>query len=79
MHASTEAGGVSRMRPLTTVALTPGEPYVFAPGGAHFMLIGLRSPLSPDSGFPMTLHFRDAGDITVAVTVTIPGAGPPSE
>jgi len=79
MHASTEEAGVMRMRPLANVELQAGVPYDFTPGGAHFMLVGLHAPLASDSRYPLTLHFRDAGDVTVNVTVTVPGSGPPSD
>ncbi len=46
MHASSEENGMMRMRPLPTVELKPGETFVFAPGGAHLMLLGLRQPLA---------------------------------
>jgi copper(I)-binding protein len=79
IHESTEEGGVARMRPLTSVELKPDVPYTFAPGGSHFMLVGLHVPLASDSRYPLTLHFRDAGEITVNVPVVVPGSGPPSD
>jgi copper(I)-binding protein len=79
MHTSSEEGGVARMRPLDNVALSPHVMYTFAPGGMHFMLIGLHAPLASDSRYPMTLHFRESGDVAVTVTVTVPGAGPPAD
>lgn len=79
MHTSVEEGGVTRMRPLESVELRPGAPYSFVPGGAHFMLMGLHAPLQPDSTYSMTLRFRDAGDVTIKVTVTAPGVGPPAD
>jgi copper(I)-binding protein len=79
MHTSSAEGGVARMRPLEDVALSPHVMYTFAPGGMHFMLIGLHAPLVSDSRYPMTLHFREAGDVAVTVMVTVPGAGPPAD
>lgn len=73
MHTSTEENGMMRMRPLSTVPLEPGKPFEFAPGGAHFMLMGLRHPLAAGLRFPMTLQFEKAGTRTVQVLVVEPG------
>lgn len=74
MHTSSEENGMMRMRPLPTVALQPGKPFVFAPGGAHFMLLGLRQPLAAGMRFPMTLRFERAGALNVQVQVVEPGS-----
>lgn len=74
MHTSIETDGVMQMRPLPVVELKAGQPFAFAPGGAHFMLIGLHAPLVADSRFPLTLQFRNAGEIMVAVPVLPPGS-----
>src|SRR5688572_25581177 len=34
MHTSSEENGMMKMRPLPTVSLEAGKPFVFAPGGA---------------------------------------------
>lgn len=70
MHATTEDGGMMKMRPLQNVELAPDQLFAFEPGGAHFMLIGLHAPLEPGSRFPMTLRFQNAGEIAVEVSVT---------
>lgn len=69
MHTSSEQNGMMKMRPLSTVELAAGKPVVFAPGGAHFMLLGLRQPLVPGVRFPMTLQLRNAGALAVQVEV----------
>ena len=69
MHTSSEENGMMRMRPLPTVELKPGEPFVFAPGGAHFMLLGLRQPLAAGTRFPLTLLLQNAGTLAVQVEV----------
>jgi copper(I)-binding protein len=79
MHTSSEEHGIARMRPLADVALSPHVMYTFEPGGMHFMLMGLHAPLASGSRYPMTLHFREGGDVVVTVTVTVPGAGPPAD
>jgi len=79
MHTSFRVGGVARMRQLDSLSLSPHVTYTFAPGGMHFMLMGLHAPLTVDSRYSMTLHFREAGDVDVMVPVTAPGAGPPAD
>lgn len=69
MHTSSEENGMMRMRQLTAVELEAGKPFSFAPGGAHFMLIGLRQPLVAGMRFPMTLKLARAGALTVQVQV----------
>jgi copper(I)-binding protein len=73
MHESSEENGMIKMRPLTSVALAPGKPFSFAPGGAHLMLIGLRAPLVPGMRSPLTLQLSKAGSLSVQVEVTQPG------
>lgn len=74
MHTSSEENGMMRMRPLPTAPLEPGQPFTFAPAGAHFMLMGLRQPLPAGLKFPMTLRFQHAGERTVQVQVVEPGS-----
>ena len=69
MHTSSEENGMMTMRPLTTVALKADEAFSFAPGGAHFMLLGLRQPLVAGMRFPMTLNLQRAGAVVVQVQV----------
>jgi copper(I)-binding protein len=74
MHTSSEENGMMKMRPLPSVRLEPGKPFMFSPMGAHFMLMGLRQPLQPGLRFPMTLQFERAGERTVQVQVVEPGS-----
>lgn len=74
MHENSEDGGMMRMRQLQSVELQPGRAFVFQPGGAHLMLVGLQAPLAADTRFPLTLRFKNAGDVVVDVAVMAPGA-----
>jgi copper(I)-binding protein len=69
MHTSSEQNGMMQMRPLANVPLEAGKPFTFAPGGAHFMLVDLRQPLTAGLRFPMTLEFEHAPAQTVQVQV----------
>lgn len=78
MHTSSEENGMMRMRPLPQVPLAVDQRLSFAPGGAHFMLLGLRQPLPAGLRFPVTLQFQNAGARTVQVQVVEPGSRPVS-
>jgi copper(I)-binding protein len=69
MHTSSEQNGMMQMRPLSNVRLEAGKPFTFAPGGAHFMLVDLRQPLTAGLRFPMTLEFEHASAQTIQVQV----------
>lgn len=69
MHTSSEQNGMMQMRPLANVPLEAGQPFTFAQGGAHFMLVDLRQPLTAGLRFPMTLEFEHAPAQTVQVQV----------
>lgn len=74
MHTSSEQNGMMQMRPLSNVPLEAGKPFTFAPGGAHFMLVDLRQPLTAGLRFPMTLQFEHAPAQTIQVQVVEPGS-----
>src|SRR5690242_11476976 len=44
LHESFSEGGMSKMRPVASLALDPGKPIVLAPGGYHIMLMDLKRP-----------------------------------
>ncbi len=77
IHESYEEGGVSKMRMLDDVALTPDKPVQFKPGGLHIMLTDLPAPLKQGTTFPLTLSFGKAAPVTVTVKVLAPGASGP--
>jgi len=49
--------------------LRPKWPLALRPGGRYIALHGLKKPLAIDDRFPLTLHFFEAGSITVSVLV----------
>lgn len=69
IHTSSEENGMMQMRPLSKVPLAAGKPFTFAPGGAHFMLVDLRQPLTAGLRFPMMLQFEHAPAQTIQVQV----------
>jgi len=69
IHASRMDGDIMRMRRLDSLEIDAGKRAEFAPGGLHIMLIGLTRALEPDTHFPLTLVFDEAGRVTTQVTV----------
>jgi copper(I)-binding protein len=57
------------MRQVAAVEIPARGEARLAPGGLHIMLIGLSEPLREDAGFPLTLVFERAGEVTVEVAV----------
>jgi copper(I)-binding protein len=69
VHQTSNAGGVSRMRPAGAPVIAPGKALAMAPGGLHVMLTGLKSPLRPGTRLPLTLRFQRAGLVRTAVPI----------
>jgi len=69
MHETSEAGGQSRMRALTSVALAPGAAVAFTPGGRHIMLHGLAHPLQVGERVPLVLLFTGGTKLHVTALV----------
>lgn len=67
VHQTLTDNGTSRMRPAGELSIAPGGKLAFAPGGLHVMLTGITQPLVPGESVPLTLTFREAGSITVAL------------
>jgi periplasmic copper chaperone A len=75
LHETSLDNGVMKMRPVPSIALVPGKPVTFKPGGYHVMLMGLKSPLKIGESFPLTLTFEHAQPVTVTANVEA-SAGP---
>ena len=67
LHETSEAGGISRMRPVASVPLPPGGNITMKPGGIHIMIMGLGAVESKT--VPMKLRFKNAVEITADFTV----------
>jgi len=74
LHTHLMDKGVMKMRAVEAFEVAPGAPTILQPGGNHIMLIGLHRGLSEGETFPVTLTFRDAGQIELEVTVGPAGA-----
>ncbi len=69
LHQTRMANGVMEMDAVGKLAVAPGKPLAFAPGGYHIMLTGLAHELNAGDHFPITLMFAHAGAVTTVVTV----------
>jgi copper(I)-binding protein len=69
LHESRQVNGVMEMREVSFVECPPGSTVKAAPGGLHVMLLGLAAPLTAGSGLDVSLHFRDAGVLTLKAPV----------
>jgi copper(I)-binding protein len=57
IHTSREVDGMIRMERLKSVALAPGHRVQFAPGGMHFMVLGLEKMPAPGESLKLCLQF----------------------
>jgi len=73
-HKQTEDNGMSRMREIHSVELSPGGKTIFKPGDMHMMIVGIKQPLKEGQTFPLTLQFEKAGKIDVTVPIEKVGA-----
>ena len=83
LHRTVLDSDIARMVQLGQIDIPAGGAAALAPGGMHFMLLGLEAPLVEGQSFVLTLHFQRAGSVDVEVEVmglgatagTAPGAG----
>ena len=69
IHESRLVQGIMQMRLLAAVDCPAGATVKIEPEGVHLMLVGLDSPLVAGSEYPLSLRFRDAGELKVRVRV----------
>lgn len=77
IHRSVMAGGVSSMQKLERVDVAPGGRVVFAPGGHHLMLLGLKQALKTGDKVPATLVFASGARVKTVLEVRL--AAPAAE
>ena len=73
MHSMELDQGVMRMRALDGgLVITAGASVTLAPGGLHFMLMGLTTDLAPGTQHEIILVFEKAGEINLTATAKRP-------
>ena len=65
MHETQLENGISRMRPLPTLSIAPGQTLEFARGGKHLML---TKPIAEISSVTLQFYSNDALLLSVAAT-----------
>jgi copper(I)-binding protein len=70
VHRTTQMNGVSSMRAMSQgLVIAPGGQVAFAPGGNHFMVMGLKRALKPGERLPLTLTFDGGRRIEVVAAM----------
>lgn len=69
LHQHLNRDGLMKMEHVPAVEIPAGGEAAFAPMGYHVMLFDLKRPLRAGDRFPLTLHFEQAGDVTLEVAV----------
>ncbi len=64
--------GSHTMRRHDQLDIPAGKTVELAPGGMHFMLLGLKRPLKAGDAITMKMTFVDAGKAKVTSVVTVP-------
>ena len=69
VHRHVMSGEVMKMEAVKPLSIAPGEIIKFQPGGYHFMLFGLVSPLQEKDTFSLVLHFDSGAEQEVQFLV----------
>jgi periplasmic copper chaperone A len=75
MHESRMEGGTMTMAEVKTIAITPGQPVTFAPGGYHVMLFDIDAALKAGATTTLTATLDNGTKVTAQAKVTAPGGG----
>jgi copper(I)-binding protein len=79
VHASSNEGGVARMRPVESgLEIKPHQTVTLAPGGYHLMLMDLSGSFVDGELVPGTLQFENAGPVPVEFEAQPVGTQPPA-
>ena len=70
IHETVREDEVLIMQVVESVKIPPNATVNLAPGGLHVMLMSLQKILVEGENFPLTLHFAQAGKLTVSVAIS---------
>ncbi len=73
IHQTLDDHGVSKMRPVESITLTPHAQVRFAEGGYHLMLMQPTHPIHPGDRVTLSLHFKEGPPIDVVFAVRAGG------
>ncbi len=69
VHSSGDKDGVMRMDSVPALTIPAGKELALVPGGYHIMIMDLKTPLKVGDEFPLTLTFKNRGDVSVIAKV----------
>jgi hypothetical protein len=72
LHMTHEMNGMVHMMPIDSAPVAPGDSVVFAEGGRHLMVSGLRRKLSGGDSLPLRLEFTGGRSLELKVAVRSP-------
>ena len=69
LHTHTMKNGIMKMSQIFSSTILAGVTQEFKPGGLHVMVFDIHEPLKEGEMIPLTLTFRDLGDVTIEAVV----------
>ena len=75
LHQMSMDGSIMRMREIEGIDLPPGAKVELKAGGLHIMLMDLKAPLKLGDKLPLTLRFKNAGEVKIEMWVAIHKTG----
>lgn len=69
MHTSREVDGMLSMEQLDQVMVAPGQVIVFAPGGMHLMMLGLKKMPAAGEQVKLCLEFKSGASVCAEAEV----------
>ena len=69
LHMSMHGSGMDQMMAVDSVAVGPGQTFVFAPGGYHLMCMDPKPAMKPGATIAVTLRFKDGSAVAAGFAV----------
>jgi len=74
LHRTVSEGGIMKMKHVSGIPVPAKGMATLKPGSYHVMMMGLNKPMKPGQSFPLTLVFKQAGEVTIQVGIMKMGA-----
>jgi periplasmic copper chaperone A len=74
LHRTVSENGIMKMKHVSGLPVPAHGMATLKPGSYHVMMMGLNKPMKPGQTFPLTLVFKQAGEVTVQVDIMKMGA-----
>lgn len=74
LHVSVHEGGMMKMKQVQGFDVPANGQFVLQPGGGHMMFVNIKRPIKQGEKIPVTLKFKNAGEMTVEYAVGGVGA-----